>query len=157
MAQGEQNKEDTENNVVKHVTFTQTVTLLPPPPNLKTEFKSLQDWLVNMCNTEGPEKLITEYKIGLFESSNGYTLSLTGENTYKEGSNHSATLIEFQPKNTFLKLPEYDYKNMSREQVIEKLISQLREFTHTEAFKNSFFTQANEIVFTTNGEKIWSI
>jgi hypothetical protein len=156
MAQGQQHKKDS-GMVVKHVVFTKTVdTPTPPPPDLKSEFKSLQDWLVNICSTEKPKKLIKKYDIGLFESTNDYTLALTGENKYEEGNNHSVTRIEFTPKHAFFKLPEAFYKNLSREQVIEKLITQLKDFTHTKDFKTSFFTQANEIVFDTNGQKIWS-
>jgi len=157
MAQGELNKKDTEKIVVKHVTFTQTMDIVPPPPNVKSEFNSLQDWLVNMCNTERPEKLIDKYNIGLFESSNDYyMLSLTGINTYEEGDHHSAIRVEFTPKHAFYRLPEAYYKNLSREELIKKLIAQLQDFTNTKDFKSSFFTKANAIVFDTNGQKIWS-
>ncbi len=30
----------------------------PPPPHLTSNFKTLQDWLFNICDTEKPEKSI---------------------------------------------------------------------------------------------------
>lgn len=158
MTFGQEHKEDTGKTIVKYGVFTVTEDDIgPPPPDLKSEFGTLQDWLVNICDGEKPEKPIADYNIGLFESSEGgYTLVLTGGNTYDEDDNNSSKRIEFTPKHTFYRLPEDYYKNLSREQLIKKLIAQLKDFTNTKDFKSSFFTQANAIVFDTNGQKIWT-
>lgn len=158
MAQGQQHKGKAVKTVVVYGEDISTEDDIgPPPPNLKSEFKTLQDWLVSICNGEKPKKLISTYNIGLSESNNrDYTLDLTGRNAYNEGNNHSSKRIEFTPKHTFYKLPEAYYKSLSREQLIKKLITQLKDFTNTKDFKNSFFTKANAIVFDTNGQKIWS-
>ncbi len=128
----------------------------PPPPRLISRFKTLQDWLLNICNNDNPKKSITKYKFGLFESPNDYTLILVGVNTYVEGKNRSVTRIEFQPINMYFKLPEKVYKNLNRDQLIDELNSQLKDFASTEKFKASFFTKANIVVFETNGQTIWS-
>lgn len=128
----------------------------PPPPHLLSQFKTLQDWLHNICEKDKPQKPIAKYKFGLFESPNDYTLVLVGENTYTEEKNRSVTRIEFAPANMYFKLPEMYYENLSRQQLLDKLASQLKEFANTKEFKTSFFTKANTVVFETNGQTIWS-
>ena len=128
----------------------------PPPPHLTSRFKTWQDWLHNICDKDKPQKPIAKYKFGLFESSNDYTLVLVGVNTYVEGKNRSVTRIEFEPANMYFKLPETYYENLNREQLLDKLASQLKEFANTKKIKTSFFTKANIVVFETNGQTIWS-
>lgn len=137
--------------------FTQVIHSLPPPlPGFSSDFKSVKDWLLSMCLTDRPAQPIHTYSFGLFESPKEYILSLVGENTYKEGECRSITQIEFKPTIMYFKLPESKYKNLSREQVLSKLIKELQEFLKTERFKSSFFTQADSIRFRTNGQILWS-
>jgi hypothetical protein len=128
----------------------------PPPLHLTSRFKTLQDWLYNICDKDKPQKPIAKCKFGLFESPNNYTLVLFGVNTYDEGKNRSITRVEFEPANMYFKLPETYYENLNREQVLDKLTSQLKDFANTKKFKTSFFTKANIVVFETNGQTIWS-
>lgn len=128
----------------------------PPPPHLTSGFKTLHDWLHNICDKDKPQKPIAKYKFGLFESPNNNTLVLVGVNTYAEGKNRSITRIEFEPANMYFKLPETDYGNLNREQLLDKLTSQLKDFANTKEFKASFFTKADVVVFETNGQTIWS-
>ena len=76
-------------------------------------------------------------------------------NTY-ETKDSLVTRIEFEPANTYLKLPETYYENLGRQEVLEKLTSQLKDFANTESFKTSFLSKANIVVFQTNGQTIWS-
>jgi len=136
--------------------FTHVIHLMAPLfPNFFSEFRSVREWLLSICVGNTPDKPIDTYSFGLFESPKEYTLSLVGENTYKEGENRSVTRIEFEPSSMYFKLPESEYKNLTREQVLIKLITELQEFVETEQFKTSFFTQANAVRFTT-GQIIWS-
>ena len=128
----------------------------PPPPHLTSRFKTLQDWLINICDKDKPQKPISKYTFGLFESANDYTLVLVGKNTYDESKNRSVTSIDFEPTNMYFKLPEAYYKSLNREQLLAKLTSQLRDFAKTEKFKTSFFTKASTVVFEANGQTIWS-
>ena len=50
----------------------------PPPPGLKPTFKTLEDWLTNICDSDRPKKSISSYAIGLFESKDDYTLFFDG-------------------------------------------------------------------------------
>lgn len=157
MAHGQQTKKDSGKTIVKDVQFTVTEDdVEPPPPNLTSRFKTLQDWLINICSGDKPKKSIIKYNFGLFESPNNNTLVLTGVNTYDEGNNGSITRIEFKPKEMYFTLPKTYYENLNREQLLEKLISELKNFSNTKEFKTSFFTRANVIVFDTTGQTIWS-
>ena len=128
----------------------------PPPLHLTSKFNTLQDWLLNICDKDNPQKPIAKYRFGLFESPNDYTIFLIGVNTYDESQNRSVTRIEFESTNMYFKLPEIYFENLNREQLLVKLISQLIDFAKTEKFKTSFFTKADIVVFETNGKIIWS-
>ena|SRR6185437_7650329 len=157
MASGQQNKNDSGKVIMQHGRFEVVEDVSePPPPHLVSKFATLQDWLLNICEKDRPQKPISKYTVGLFESPNDYTLVLVGVNTYDEDKNRSVTRIEFEPTNMYFKLPEAYYKNLSREQLLDKLTSQLKDFAKTERFKTSFFSKATLFVFDTNGKTIWS-
>ena len=156
MVSGQQNKNDSAKVIVQHGRFEVVEDVIePPPPHLVSKFAALQDWLLNICEKDQPQKLISKYTVGLFESPNDYTLVLVGVNTYDENENRSVTRIEFEPTNMYFKLPEAYYQNLSREQLLDKLTSQLKDFANTERFKTSFFSKATVFVFETNGKTIW--
>ena len=148
-------KDNDEKRVEK--VFTHVIHALPPPfPDFVSEFKTIREWLLSICIGNTPDKPIDSHSFGLFESPNRYVLSLVGENTYQEAENRLVTRIEFEPSIMYFRLPESGYKDLTREQVLIRLITELKEFVETEQFKTSFFTQANAVRFRTNGQIIWS-
>lgn len=153
-----QNKNiDTSNLIVEETN--QTVTeddIQPPPSRLTSKFKTIEDWLLDICENDKPKKSISQYRLSLFESPDDYTLALVGVNTYEENKNSIIIRIEFEPLNMYFNLPKPFFKGLDRKQLLEKLTGQLKDFVKTAKFKNSFFTKANKIVFQTNGEMIWS-
>jgi len=54
----------------------------------------------------------------------------------------------------YFKLPEIEYKNLNREQLVGKPTAQLKDFTKTEKFKTSFLAKAKSITTDFKGE-IW--
>jgi hypothetical protein len=158
MAHSQQTKNDSGKVIVKDVQLETIIedAIEPPPPQLTSRFETLQEWLLTICENDKPKKPITEFKFGLFESPNDLVLVLVGVNTYNEGKNRTVTRIEFEPSNMYFKLPENEYKHLNRDQLINKLMSQLKDFANTENFKSSFFTKANIVVFEINGQTIWS-
>lgn len=157
MARSEQPKSDSEKVVIQHISFEHIEEdVEPPPPHFTSKFKTLQDWLFNICENDKPKKSIAEFRVNFFESSGEYTLFLIGVNTYKEGKNRSITRIEFEPSNMYFNLPKSDYKNLNRQQLQDKVTFQLKDFTETETFKTSFLTKANVITIGFSGERVWS-
>lgn len=65
----QQTKHDSGKVIVQDVQFTVVEDdIEPPPPHLTSRFKTLKDWLLNICDKDKPKKSITKYKFGLFES-----------------------------------------------------------------------------------------
>ena len=130
------------------------------PTHRKSNFKTLEDWLFDICKNDKPEKQIEEYKFNYYwDESGNYTLFLQGVNSYEERGNDYITTnerIEFTPSNMYFKLPKGEYKNLDKKETEEKITSQLKDFLNTEVFKASFFVNANTITTTYNGETIWS-
>ena len=156
IACSQKTKNESRNVQIKEVTLYDIVDdVEPPPPDLTSNFKTLQDWLLSICYDRKPKKSIANYEFGLFESADDYTLFLIGINKYTEGDT-SYTRIEFEPLNMYFPLPKSEYKNLKRDELLNRLISQLKQFTKTEQFKSSFFVNADKITFASNGETIWS-
>jgi hypothetical protein len=128
----------------------------PPPPNFTSKFRSLEEWLLNVIEKEKPEKHITNYKFGLFETKDEYTLCLTGINTNELSQNHTQTTIDFSPEDMYYALPKSDVKGLKREEVLERTTAQLKKFTKTEQFKHSFFIEADSITTDWNREAVWA-
>lgn len=140
----------------KEVTFVDIVDDVPlPPEHLTSKFKTLQEWLYSICDGELPTKLIVSFNLGLFESPENNVIFLVGINKDKKGDT-TYTRIEFEPINMYFQLPDTEYKNLNRNQLLSKLIVQLKTFADTEKFKASFLSKANDIVFEPNGQIIWS-
>ncbi|HEU5052802.1 MAG TPA: hypothetical protein VFT78_06805 [Hanamia sp.] len=156
MASAQQNKDDPGKVLVQRQIEIVIDVIEPPPPHLVSNFATMQDWLLNICERDKPQKPISKYAVGLFESLNDYTLFLIGMNTYDEDKHRSEIRIEFEPTNMYFKLHEGYFQNLSREQLLEKLTSDLKDFAKTVRFKTSFFSKATSFVFETNGHTIWS-
>jgi hypothetical protein len=122
----------------------------PPPPKLQQSFKNLQDWLTSICDYERPSRPIAFYATGLFESPDECVIFLLGMNKY---GNHEK--VDFKPKNMYYLIPKVEYKDLDRAQLDEKLIGQLRNFTQTSNFTNSYLAQADCILFR-GKTVIWS-
>lgn len=140
---------------VRKVTLTEIEDdIEPPPPDLKTDFKSVQEWLFAVCDGGKPDKSIKFFNLGLFESSDGNTLYLAGINKYEDGHT-THTLIEFEPSNMYCSLSQDWYGGLSREQLLIRLTDELKAFTQSEKFLNSFLASADAIVFKSNGQIVW--
>src|SRR5690349_15418894 len=80
---------DEEQYEVKHIEFTsEEDDPGPPPPGSISPFKTLQAWLVNICDNEKPDKTIATYNFALYEGHDDYTLCFTGTNTYEVSQDH---------------------------------------------------------------------
>ena len=157
MVISQQNVHDSSKTIITDINIEETVDDIEPPPlPLTARFKNLQDWLTNICDHDKPGKHISKLRFGLSESINSYTLFLVGVNHYQIDKTHGATRIEFEPVNMYFGIPPAYYKNLNREQVLAKLSRELKSFTSTKKFKNSFFTKADSVVFDPNSQTLWS-
>jgi hypothetical protein len=136
-------------------TFTETVDDPgPPPDNLVSKFKTVSEWLGNICDGQKPVKPISTYEFGLFQSMGKYTVYMVGINKYEHGDS-SSVRIEFEPVNAYFPLPQNEYSKFKYAQVMEKLAAEIKIFTTTEKFRNSFLSNAMSINAGFNGKEIW--
>ena len=153
MGNSQQTKKELKEIVVQDVTYVDVVDDIPPPSrHLTTKFKTLQDWLFDICDSKEPRKPIQHYSFGLFETPDKKLLFFVGQNTYTK-EKRSRTLTEFKPLNMYFPLSK-EYDSLTQEQIADKLFLELKEFTNTEKFKNSFLTKANSIGLVFKGA-IW--
>jgi hypothetical protein len=129
--------------IVEEVNITNSVDdIEPPPPHLKQSFKKLEDWLINICDSERPKKSVSFYAIGLFESREDRVLFLAGMS-----KSINSEKIVFQPQNMYFMLPPDEYKGLNQEQLDDILIIQLTDFVKTEYFLKSYLSQSDSILF----------
>lgn len=150
-----------QNSPEHYITITETSTweeddMQLPPFELKSEFKTPDDWLNYICTHEKPGKQIEKFRFGLFESPDKYILCLDGINTIQKDNNNTVSNVEFQPKKMFFPVPENFYKDLSYDGVVNKLFAALKDFAQTKTFLQSFFTKANTVMFETTGQAIWT-
>lgn len=115
---------------------------------------------MNICNIQIPPFIIL-LMIGISGSLQSYsqttpinftTIPFSGI----DFNTHPAAIrIDFEPSNMYFQLPKGEYENLDREQVMNKVKVQLKDFTNTEKFKTSFFAQAKSITVNSKDE-IWS-
>ncbi len=139
------------NHILKHTVETPT----PPRPGFTSPFKTLQEWLFNICDSNQPVESISEYNFGLYETPGNNMVCLVGYNTCRNiEQGISSRRIAFQPSNMFFVLPREEYGNLSQELVRKRILKELIEFTKTSKFKNSFLSKGDSITTDLIGE-IW--
>jgi hypothetical protein len=158
MGQSQKMKGDSVKTSAEYVIVEDIVEEPTIPMHIKSKFKTLQDWLYNICDNDEPKKSIQKFNINIIHSepSGDYAICLWGVNTYNEGKNRSVTRIDFTPTNMYFKIPKKEYKNLTQEQLKLELTSQLKDFAKSEKFRNSYLTKANAIIMEFSGESIWT-
>jgi hypothetical protein len=137
--------------IIQHISLEETIEDVDlPPSHLKATFKTLRDWLSNICESKRPQKPITKFLIGLFESPDDRILFLIGLNTYDK-----KVAIDFEPENMYFLLPKTEYNSLNREQLSNKLTIELTKFIKTKKFETSFLAESNSITFD-DRVVIWS-
>jgi hypothetical protein len=127
----------------------------PPPLGFTSPFKTIQEWLSYLCDTNQPDKPISEYHFSLVERSSNNLLALIGFNHYR-GENSIAHRIEFKPAtHMYFGLTEEEFGNLTPQQLRERVLNELIEFTKSDKFRSSFLAKGNSIRFDLAGE-IWS-
>ena len=150
--------EDKPNDdIEKRVETFQYRTEHPVPPSLRvvTPFNSIHEWLHFLCEHEHRLEPVSEYMIAFSEPPH-VLASLVGHNhSVEQGA--PVTRIVFQPKQyMWFELPKKQYGTLTREQLIDKVHSELIAFFKTEHFKKSFLARGYNIS-TNYREDIWSL
>ena len=105
--------------------------------------KVIENWLIELNNSEFIPEEVVAINFGLFESEKGYILYMTGSKFYDKDDDNWACEINYEPKKKYLTLEnpaESDWK------IIEVgVIKNISEFLNSENFKNSIFSNVSNI------------
>lgn len=127
-----------------------------PQGNLKSNFTSIDSWLLNLCKRNTKAKAVETYYFELVESVHQNALIVYGinKNTVNDFIAERKTAAHL---NDMLFELQVDYKkDLSREDYLAKISNQLAAFIQTDTFSNSFFTKAKTIEFRTTGHILWT-
>lgn len=128
----------------------------PPPSEFISPFKTIEEWLSHICDTNHPEGNISECHITLIESSWNNVLDLEGWNETIVNENTIAHRIVFKPiSHKYFPLPKDKFANLSQQEVKEQVMNELIAFTKSAKFKNSFLSKIPSIQ-TNIGGQIWA-
>ena len=112
-------------------------------------------WIQKIIRTENPGKDIIAYKFGLFETPDvpsGYYMYLIGTKKYKKRNDDwAAGMGDYTPKDTYLGLPEKEFKGKEWEEVQDIVETKMKEFITSDNYKKSFFNSAEVIVVGFDG------
>ncbi len=143
-----------------HGTFVATHTVQmdipdPPPLAFASPFKSIEEWLIHICKTNNPQVNIEDCMFVIMFLSWGNVLSVEGYNKIEIDNHTTAHRIVFKPSlNKNFALPNEEFGSLSQKQLRERVINELKQFTNTDTFQNSFLPKAT-IIRMDFGDRIW--
>lgn len=113
--------------------------------------QDFNQWLDEIVKTEKPDNSIIAYWIGIFESTSGYQLYLTGSKVFHENNDDWACDVDFVPKNKYLVLGQNETDwNI----VLEQTKIFLTTYFKTSIFKNSFLDRSTAIACGFDGSDL---
>ncbi|HYM95165.1 MAG TPA: hypothetical protein VET23_13570 [Chitinophagaceae bacterium] len=128
----------------------------PPPVRFISPFKTIEEWLFHLCDTNDPKQIISECHITLIELPWGNVLSLMGWNKITIDENTISHRRVFRPTtDMYFPLPNDKFGNLSEQLIREQVINELIEFTKSIKFKNSFLSKVQSLQINIKGQ-IWS-
>src|SRR5690606_7288291 len=99
---------------------------------------TLEQWLIDICDSEHPDALVVAYHFGLFENLEGSTtLFLIGSSVFHETDDDWIANVDFEPADNYHTINEIGLNNLSSEDLLEQVTNKLIGFTQTTKFKNS--------------------
>ena len=140
----------------RHAVHLATIeTPVPPSPGFTTPFKTLQEWLFHLINSnQQPEKVISSYMFVVSDPPGDIDIYLVGyTDTIEQGV--PTRRIGFKPANWYFPLPKEEYTHLSKQQLRERLQNELVEFTKSAKFQGSFLSKGYSIESNFAGE-LWS-
>lgn len=111
----------------------------------ETDQLTLREWIGRICETERPDSSVIAYNFGLIQIDNGYSLYLIGSKEYDVNNSDWAFSIDFEPRMKYYPLADSNYSKLSWDKVQVKINEELKDFTASVTFKNSFFAKAKAI------------
>ncbi|MEQ9167649.1 MAG: hypothetical protein RLO12_15430 [Fulvivirga sp.] len=105
----------------------------------------IADWISNNKISATDLQGIEACNFGIFETTDGYTIYLTGAKEYDSENDDWATEVDFEPKNKYLALPPELTKQLDWIGVLELVENSLTIYLKSDSFANSQFANINVI------------
>lgn len=108
-------------------------------------FRDVRGWLSYLCSDFQPEERVVAYYFGLNEFSPGkYSVVFIGSLKFDPADKEWPFCVDDDIQDSYT-LPAAQYKDLSREEVLKKFVAELKAFSETEQFKQSFFEKAKAV------------
>lgn len=116
----------------------------PPSPGWGSRFDNIQEWLSYLCNTFKPTERIVAYYFTIDQFPDGYTVLFTCNWKFDPADKEWIYYVDNELQDSH-GLPAAEYKDLNREEVLKKFVTELIVFSETEQFKQSFFANAKAV------------
>lgn len=116
----------------------------PPSPGWGNRFDNIREWLSYLCNTFKPTERIVAYYFSIAGDPDGYSVLFTCNWKFDPEDKEWVYYMDNELQDSH-GLPAAEYKNLNREEVLEKFVAELKAFSETEQFKQSFFANAKAV------------
>lgn len=125
--------------IVSDVSYEEKEQPEPPPPSFSCASSfTLKEYFLKICTTEKPKKDSIAFNFMFWDSENCYAIGLNP-------SEESTAKKDNAPFSKYYSLSKNEYKNLAWNQVLNKIKSQLKEFSKTKEFENSSLSKAKTI------------
>ncbi len=136
-----------EKMVIKSATFTTTQDDPGPPPASVLDSKpvTLKQWFFKLCDEHDVGGTNLSYKFDFWETSGVYQIGLIKLSKFGKDVRQNYEAENIKPNGKFYAILKSDYKDLKWKQILDKIKSQLKEYSQTEKFKQSYFAKAKSI------------
>lgn len=116
----------------------------PPSPGEGNRFDNVREWLSYLCNTFKPTERIVAYYFTIDQFPGGYTVLFTCNWKFDPADKEWIYYVDNELQDSHV-LPAAEYKDLNREEALKKFVAELKAFSETEQFKQSFFANAKAV------------
>ncbi len=125
------------------VTITESIEeqdlLEPPPPcDRDNRFDNTREWLLFLCNAIRPTERVVACFFSIHQLPGEYSVLFTGNWKFDPADKEWVFYADDKVQDSYL-LPDSEYKDLNREDTLKKFAGELKAFSKTEQFKQSFF------------------
>lgn len=120
----------------------------PPPPPASLHLSgslTLQECLLQISNNEHPEPSDTVFHLGLYQIDNQYVVFFIDSKRYQQDIQDRMRKKTSQYLDKYYPLKNTEFTDLSWEQVLNKIKTELTRFSATKFFKNSSLAKAGSI------------
>ena len=101
-------------------------------------YKSFVEWLERVRENSPPSASIVAYNFGIFESTDGYIVYLSGSHSFDPGDDDWTCNRDYIPTEKYFHLPASFSKNKNWQEIQQNVVGLVKEFLASPEFAESF-------------------